>query len=56
MKPEVSLFAVLNFPRTANFPALILNCMLRLHRLFKMAEETAMKKLKTSSPLVGTHK
>lgn len=30
--------------------------MLRLRQLFKMAEETATKKLKTSSPLIGTHK
>lgn len=30
--------------------------MLRLRSLFKMAEETAAKKLKTTSPLIGTHK
>lgn len=30
--------------------------MLRLRNWLKMAEETAAKKLKTSPPLIGTHK
>lgn len=30
--------------------------MLRFRHLFKMADETLTKKLKTSSPLIGTHK
>lgn len=30
--------------------------MLRLRQLFKMTEEAVAKKLKTSPPLIGTHK
>lgn len=32
------------------------SCMLRIRQLLKMAEDSVAKKLKTSPPVIGTHK